>query len=117
MKFTGVMEKEILKNAINKPATVNYPFEKSPPPEGFRGIPELDIGKCLGCSVCARNCPSEAIEMVPDERTRTKKSPMFILAKCINCGICAFVCPRSAITITEVPTPPTYNKDELIGRG
>ncbi|MGQ4915838.1 MAG: 4Fe-4S dicluster domain-containing protein [Candidatus Asgardarchaeia archaeon] len=116
MKIPGVMEKELLKSVVSKPATVNYPFEESPPPAEYRGMPELDIGKCLGCSACALNCPSDAIEMVPDERTRTKKAPKFLYARCITCGICSFVCPRSAITMTLKPIPPTYDKDELVGR-
>lgn len=46
---------------------------------------------CTGCTVCAKNCPTEAI-------IGTRKSPHFIIdEKCIGCGTCYDVCKFNAI--------------------
>jgi len=47
--------------------------------------------KCTGCTLCARNCPTNAI-------IGTKKSPHFIVdEKCIGCGTCKETCNFNAI--------------------
>ena len=47
--------------------------------------------KCIGCTKCARACPSAAI-------TGKVKNPHLILQeKCIKCGECFRICPVSAI--------------------
>ncbi|MFZ5974645.1 MAG: NADH-ubiquinone oxidoreductase-F iron-sulfur binding region domain-containing protein [Bacillota bacterium] len=52
----------------------------------------IDKEKCRGCSLCAKNCPVEAISGVV-------KSPYEIdQAKCIKCGVCIEKCPFGAIS-------------------
>ncbi len=45
---------------------------------------------CIGCGICAKNCPQEAIEL---ENNLAKID----YEKCVNCGICAEKCPTKAI--------------------
>lgn len=45
---------------------------------------------CIGCGICAKNCPSEAIVV---ENNVAHIDP----AKCTNCGICAEKCPVKII--------------------
>jgi formate hydrogenlyase subunit 6/NADH:ubiquinone oxidoreductase subunit I len=47
--------------------------------------------KCVGCTACARVCPSAAIT---GER---KKAHVIDQAKCIKCGQCHDVCKFSAV--------------------
>ncbi len=53
----------------------------------------IDPNKCKKCSLCARNCPTNAISGV------VGKEPFVIdQGKCIKCGTCFNVCKFSAIS-------------------
>jgi len=54
---------------------------------------EIQDGLCTGCTLCARNCPVDAIT---GERRQTHIIDPDI---CIKCGICEQLCPYDAIEI------------------
>ena len=84
-----------LVRALRKPATVNYPKVEVEVPEGFRGPPWVDLDKCVGCGLCARDCPAGAIRMVSLGEKR--RVPVVDLARCIFCSQCSESCPKGAI--------------------
>ena len=47
--------------------------------------------KCIGCTICAQNCPVDAIKSVPHKRHEIDSD------KCIKCGVCQQGCPIEAI--------------------
>jgi len=53
----------------------------------------IDPVKCIGCTLCARNCPVSCIEGAP------KKPHAIDDEKCIRCGQCKKVCPVGAISV------------------
>ena len=56
------------------------------------GKPVQDPAKCVYCTLCARNCPMEAL-------TVDRKAKTWELNEdaCIGCGTCASACPKDAI--------------------
>ena len=65
------------------------------PAGGCQGLRtyEVDNATCIGCGVCKKQCPSEAIV---GER---KNAHYIIVDRCIGCGACVDVCPKQSISL------------------
>jgi len=107
------MERELLKNAVSKPCTLAYPFEKREMPKGNRGRHEYDEAKCTGCGMCSRVCPSFAIEL---KGLGPKCEGLRVnLGACLFCQQCEESCPTGAIWLTTAYELAVINKaDEIL---
>lgn len=95
--------------------TMQYPEEKWPMPEGYRGAPVLVMDeqgreKCVSCQLCEFVCPPRAIRITPgsiagsDAHANVEKRPQdFVIdmLRCIYCGMCEEVCPEEAIFLRK----------------
>src|SRR5512147_2801292 len=104
-----------LRSIFTRPITVQYPEQKRPVRTRFRGRHVLKryengLEKCIGCSLCAAACPSDAIFVEASENTDEKRfSPgeryastyEINMIRCIFCGFCEDACPTEAIILGD----------------
>jgi NADH-quinone oxidoreductase subunit F len=48
---------------------------------------------CIGCTICAQKCPSDAIKYAPYKKHEID------VDKCIKCDICKQLCPENAVVV------------------
>ena len=91
--------------------TVPYPHDTLPMPARFRGHIKLVLDpatgrpRCTACTLCAKACPSNCIELDGIKREGDKKKSVskYLLdfTKCSLCGSCVEVCPSDAIDFSK----------------
>lgn len=90
--------------------TINYPEEKTPKSNRFRGLHALrrypnGEERCIACKLCEAVCPALAITIDSEEREdgqrRTTRYDIDLF-KCIYCGFCEEACPVDSIVLTDI---------------
>ncbi len=107
----GMMLRQVLGSLFKKSATSRYPLKKSAMPDHYRGKiicrPEL----CIGCMMCVRDCPSNAINIRPVGDKKYEAD--FNLAKCIYCAQCVDSCVKKALESTKEFELAVLDKEKL----
>lgn len=58
--------------------------------------PRIDGAKCVGCGICAKSCPGQAIAMTaPGKKARISQNA------CIHCYCCHELCPQKAVELHQ----------------
>jgi NADH-quinone oxidoreductase subunit I len=100
---------------MQKPITVQYPDERLPIPDRYRGIHYLEQEKCIDCLACARACPIDCIEMDAVRHGKELEWISFTLdyQKCMFCELCVYPCPKDCIHMGTEFALVTYDRSEL----
>ena len=104
--------------------TEEYPKERPPVAERYRGAPRLNINPasgetlCIGCDLCALACPEQLIVVttVRDEKTRRKVLTDFTYdtSRCMFCGLCEDACPVDALELSQDFELANYTREGAI---
>ena len=100
MKKPGKMLAELLKHVTKAPATSQYPFVKADVPKSFRGRIVFDSENCIGCKICMRDCPAEAIVINKPGEEKIFEA-VFYLDRCVYCSQCVLSCPKNSLSTTQ----------------
>ena len=61
---------------------------------------QVDLPRCMGCTLCAQDCPFNAITMVPREDGRKFDVQSSVDPDlCVSCGVCVGSCDSQAINL------------------
>ena len=132
MKFS--MLSQVFSQMFKKPFTNRFPAKYAPKnttkfleevgagraeiippidvPKGFRGKIQYDKDKCIGCKLCIKVCPSEAIEFVEEN----KKIKIY-LSRCTFCSQCNDICPVKCLAMSNeflLADSDKYSKDLIV---
>jgi NADH-quinone oxidoreductase subunit I len=87
-----------LRYFFQKKVTIQYPREKAPIPERFRGMLNFHIDECIACDLCVRACPSTCISLESERNAAGKKviqNYTIDFGKCNWCRLCEEACPTN----------------------
>lgn len=101
----------VLRNLGAGRSTVRYPFGPLEIPPSFRGRVEVDIERCVGCGLCARDCPTGCLEVerLPGGGVRVAHR----YDGCATCGQCEESCRQGAIRLTPTFCAGASTRDVL----
>ncbi|HEX3010645.1 MAG TPA: 4Fe-4S dicluster domain-containing protein [Syntrophomonadaceae bacterium] len=91
--------------------TLPYPYLPHEPQAGFRGMPAVDGGKCVGCGGCAAVCPPRLITIKEGDGQWQLTADY---SRCTYCGRCADVCPEGATKMTQNFELATDSRADLV---
>jgi NAD(P)H-quinone oxidoreductase subunit I len=92
-KYIPASSTRFFKDVSAGKETMNPPVKT---PERFRGKIVYQKEICIGCRLCLKVCPSEAILFKEEE----KKIRVYV-ARCTFCAQCVDVCPVDCLQMSE----------------
>ena len=114
---------------LRQQVTVQYPEERKPLSNRFRGTHSLkrdeqNRERCTACYCCQWVCPADAIYIeaaaVPKEREHLHPEDKYAktfnidMLRCIFCGLCEEACPKGAIYLDGDIPMPADDRENLI---
>jgi formate hydrogenlyase subunit 6/NADH:ubiquinone oxidoreductase subunit I len=97
----ALMLRDVLTSLVHRPVTERYPFERRPVPSRLRGKVLWDAAKCIGCGLCVRDCPAEALELHVLDRKAKRFVMHYRVGRCLFCAQCTYTCPVDALSLSN----------------
>ena len=105
-----------LKYCFKPAVTVQYPKQKLPMTERYRGFVNLRPEKCIVCLQCTKICPTACLAITSKQQEDKKKALetfRYNMELCCFCGLCAQVCPTTAIIMSDIYEISVYDRKKL----
>lgn len=91
-----------IRRFFGKKMTVQYPEEKLPMSERFRGgALDVNLEKCISCGLCAMACPNNAIRLaseIGEDKKKRLTAYRHLGGQCLYCNMCLEACPTKALS-------------------
>jgi len=101
-KKWGTMIPLMLGMFVKKADTNLYPAIQAEVADRFRGMLAFEADLCVGCKLCEKVCPTDAIKIERIEGIEEKRYNAVVqLDKCIFCGQCVDTCRKDALRNTS----------------
>ena len=97
----GSMFGDVFKSLFKKPFTEKYPFAHSETPVNFRGKLVYDPEKCIGCQLCVKDCPANALEIITIDKVNKKFVMRYRMDRCTFCAQCVLNCRFKCIEMSD----------------
>ncbi len=130
LKGMGVVTRHFFRNILERKdtVTVQYPEEKVPYDERYRGHHRLMYredgrARCVACMLCSTACPANCITIKAGDYgdAEVEKYPVSFeidTLVCVYCGMCEEACPCDAIRMDSGvhTTPEMHRKDGRVAK-
>ncbi|BAP87837.1 electron transport complex, RnfABCDGE type, B subunit [Burkholderiales bacterium GJ-E10] len=74
----------------------------------FLGLARIDESRCIGCMLCIRACPVDAIV------GRARRMHTVLAAECTGCGLCLPPCPMDCIALMPTQPPRAWTEGDAL---
>lgn len=104
------------KNIFIPRITLQYPKQKQPMADLYRGLVDFRAEKCISCLQCAKICPTACLSLtskLTDDKKKVVESFKYRMELCCFCGLCEQVCPVSALYLNKIYEVAVYSRDDL----
>ena len=118
----GTMIGDLIRSLFKKPATELYPEVKTAAPSRLRGKLVWDPEQCVGCQLCIKDCPSNAIELIVIDKVNKRFVMRYHADRCTRCAQCVVSCRFKCMNMSnevweeasanKQPFEVYYGKDE-----
>ena len=97
----GTLLSDVARSLFVRPATRRYPRERAATPERLRGALRWDPARCTGCSMCVRDCPASALELITLDKASKRFVLRYHLDRCTFCGQCVRTCNFGCLVLAN----------------
>lgn len=97
----GTMLNDVWQSLFRPPVTEKYPYERGDPPARLRGKLRWRPERCIGCGLCAKDCPAKAIELITLDKENRRFVLRYHLDRCTFCSQCVQSCRFNCLEMTN----------------